>query len=175
MIPQPQCELNPGTERRGKALLGLGGAARNGGQHETLVFEDYEAKGRADRMFRSAGETAPGSWHDLPCSPPSFTNWQNFLVGMLAPLKVHCGSQPACQSLAPMGQGLFSLKSLSAWKPVNAPGHCAKPDHQGQHSARPRILPPFSGASSTSPCFAVPDDGQKNKHTTALNKKLFFL
>lgn len=94
MIPQPQCELNPGTERRGKALLGLGGAARNGGQHETLVFEDYKAKGRADRMFRSAGETAPGSWHDLPCSPPSFTNWQNFLVGMLAPLKVHCLSKP---------------------------------------------------------------------------------
>ena len=53
---------------------------------------------RGNGMFWSLGTIAAESRHGLPYSPLSFTNWQNFLLVMLAPLKTHCRSKPACQS-----------------------------------------------------------------------------
>lgn len=53
---------------------------------------------RGNAMLWSPGTIAAESWHGLPCSPLSFTNWQNFLLVMLAPLNTHGRSKPACQS-----------------------------------------------------------------------------
>lgn len=120
---------------------------------------------RGNAMLWSLGTIAAESWHGLPCSPLSFTNWQNFLLVMLAPLKTHCRSKPACQSTGSSDavalQPAWPSCLKNAGYSVLTAGRCTQPGQQAPDSMRQRISPLLSWASLTSPCFAVSNDQQK--------------
>lgn len=91
-------------------------------------------KGREGRMFWSVGETAPESWHDSPWSPPSFTNWQNLLVVLWAPLRTRRGSNPACQS-----RGFSHAEALCPGRPLPLKSDECSSDVVQSQIVRPRV------------------------------------
>lgn len=93
-------------------------------------------------MFCSLGAMAAESWHGLSCSPPSFTNWQNVFVVMLAALKTHRSSKPASQSTG--SNDAVALQH--SWPLCLTAGHCVPPGQQAQGTVVQRLLPPLSRA-----------------------------
>lgn len=84
-------------------------------------------------MGWSLGAMAARSWHGLSCSPPSFTNWQNVFVVMLAALKTHCNSTPASQSTG--SNDAVALQP--SWPLRSTKGQCpARPASTGYSDAK---------------------------------------